>query len=64
MVIDSRHRTWLVGTSLAAVAALGLYLGLSWDEPEAFTGGSRVGLLYGLAGGALIIFAALLSAST
>ncbi len=62
MVIDARHRWWLVGTALAAGAAVALYVGLARAQPDGLPGGSRVGLLYGIAGGALIVFAWLLAA--
>ncbi len=56
MVIDSRHRTWLVSTTLLAVLAIALYVWLAWDEPDGLGGGSQVGLIYGIVGGVLILY--------
>jgi len=60
---DPIHLLRWGGTTLGlAVAAVGVRL---WFEPsggEIVSGGSRVGLAYGIAGGALIVFAWLLSA--
>src|SRR5262245_21493931 len=62
LILDSGHKRWLIATSVAAVGAVALYLCLGRDAPDGLSGGSQVGLLYGLAGGALILFAWLLTA--
>jgi hypothetical protein len=61
VVIDSRHRRWLQVTGVLALSAVALYLWLSHAAAEPLSGGSRVGLAYGIAGGLLIVFAWLLS---
>lgn len=61
MVIDSRHRRWLLFTALACVGSVALYLCLNAGAAEPLSGGSRVGLAYGIAGGVLIVYAWLLA---
>src|SRR5262249_29391917 len=46
----------------AAVISVALYIWLSHAQPDGLTGGSQVGLAYGIAGGLLILFAWLLTA--
>lgn len=62
MLIDSGHRNWFFTTLALTVGVVGLYLVLAWLSPGPLTGGTLVGLAYGLAGAALMIFAGLLSA--
>jgi hypothetical protein len=61
VVIDSRHRRWLIATAALALGAVARYWWLSHSAVEPLTGGSRVGLAYAIAGGLLIVFAWLLS---
>ena len=61
MVIDSTHRNWLrAALLLLAVASLG-YIPYALATPQGPNGGSIVGLIYGIAGFLLMIFAGLLS---
>lgn len=62
MLIDSAHSFWIRVTLVIGLAALGLYALVYWLTPGGLTGGSLVGLGYGLAGTALLIGAGLLSA--
>src|SRR5205823_14091579 len=62
LLIDSAHRRWIAVTLALAVVAVGLHGLLGLDTPGGLTGGSTVGLWYGLVGSALMIFAGLLSA--
>jgi hypothetical protein len=62
VLIDSGHRRWILATALAAVASVGLYAWLNHRSPQPLTGGTTVGLWYGVGGSALMIFAGLLSA--
>lgn len=62
MLIDSFHKRWLGATAFLTALALGLYFFLDSQSPNGLTGGSRAGLLYGIFGTALMIYAGLLSA--
>jgi hypothetical protein len=53
VLIDSRHKKWFVGTAF--------YLYGYLATPGGLTGGSVVGLWYGIAASALMVYAALLS---
>jgi hypothetical protein len=62
LLIDTTHRRWAVGTVLTAILAVALYLGLARATPGGLTGGSVVGLWYGIAGSLLMAYAGLLAA--
>jgi hypothetical protein len=62
VLIDRRQTRWAVATIAVGVAAVALYLWLQSGSPIPLTGGSTVGLWYGIAGTALMIYAGLLSA--
>jgi hypothetical protein len=62
MLIDRRHKTWIVATLLLAGVAMGMYAWLGRNVPGGLTGGSTVGLWYGILGSLLMVFAGLLSA--
>ncbi|MGE3808667.1 MAG: hypothetical protein AB7K24_28715, partial [Gemmataceae bacterium] len=62
MLINSSHKRWFLGTLLATALALGLYFYFDWQIPGGLTGGTTVGLWFGIAGTALMIYAGLLSA--
>jgi hypothetical protein len=61
LIIDSTHKTWIATTAVLAVLAVALYLGLDHWTPGGLTGGSTIGLWYGIAGSLLMVFAGLLS---
>lgn len=61
VLIDSTHKKWFVATLLLAVAATAFYVWRYFATPGGLTGGSLVGLWYGIIGTALMIYAALLS---
>jgi hypothetical protein len=61
LLLDSGHKNWFLTTIILAVAAVGVYFLIAWWTPGPLTGGSIVGLTYGVAGAALMIFAGLLS---
>lgn len=56
------HRSWCALTLFLAGLAIVLHWWLGRNTPGGLSGGTQVGLLYGLAGSALMIFAGLLSA--
>jgi hypothetical protein len=62
VLIDSSHKRWILVTGALAVTAVGLYAWLSHSTPGGLTGGSSVGLWYGILGSALMVFVGLLSA--
>jgi hypothetical protein len=62
LLIDSSHRRWIVATIAVAVSAVAVYETLRRFTPGGVSGGSIVGLWYGIAGSGLMIFAGLLSA--
>jgi len=62
VLIDSTHKKWIVFTIAASAAGVGLYMTLDRLAPDGLTGGSTVGLWYGVVGSALMIFAGLLAA--
>ena len=61
MILDSSHKPWIIATgSLAVLATLG-YVFYATQEPGGPTGGSLPGMLFGIAGTVLMLFAGLLS---
>ncbi len=63
MLIDHTHRPWIVGTLAAGVGAVTLYFVFDYFTPGGgLRGGDTVGLWYGVAGSALMVFAGLISA--
>ncbi len=62
MIIDSGHKRWAAVTTALAVVAAALYGVTVWKTPNGPSGGSWPGLLFGIAGSSLMLFAGLLSA--
>jgi hypothetical protein len=62
LLIDSTHKRWLFSTVLAGTLAVGLYGWLAHTATRGVTGGSMVGLWYGIGGSLLMVFAGLLAA--
>jgi hypothetical protein len=60
--IDRTHRSWAVGCSVALAGAGASYAVLRLFASGPWSGGSAAGLSYGVAGFAMMVFAALLSA--
>lgn len=61
MLIDRTHRGWAIGSAIAVGAAGAGYVAITAGGRE-WSGGSSVGLAYGIAGFAMMIAAGLLSA--
>jgi hypothetical protein len=61
VLIDARHRLWILITSICGALAVGFYQWQSESVPGGLTGGSAVGLWYGILGTALMVFAGALS---
>lgn len=62
MIIDERHRPWIAATLAILAASSAFYAYTVWASPSGPSGGSVPGLLFGIAGSALMVFAGLLSA--
>lgn len=62
MRIDQTHRNWFLVSVVVLAAAAVAYIPYSERSPAGPTGGSVMGLVYGSAGSAFILFAGLLSA--
>lgn len=62
MLIDAHHKKWSLITFLVGALALSVYAWFFKNTPGGLTGGSVIGLWYGVIGAALMIYAGLLSA--
>jgi hypothetical protein len=62
VLIDSTHTRWILATTLVGSTACIAYRLVNASRPEPMTGGSFLGLWYGVAGALLMIFAGLLAA--
>ncbi len=62
MLLDPLHKRWIVTTTAVAIVALGVYALFERASPGGLTGGSTVGLWYGVIGSGLMVYAGLLSA--
>jgi hypothetical protein len=62
LLIDSTHKRWLIGTVLAGALSVALYGWRARTATREVTGGSMVGLWYGIGGSLLMVFAGLLAA--
>lgn len=60
MRIDATHRPWAIATLVVTLISAGAYIPYSIASAHAPSGGSTLGLLYGITGSALMLFAALL----
>jgi len=61
VLLDRRQWPWAIVTVVIALAAVGAYVWLDRQQPGGLTGGSTVGLWYGIAGSALMVYAGLLA---
>jgi hypothetical protein len=62
MRIDSTHRSWLIATVAALIASTILFVWYVRTTPGGPRGGTAIGLAFGIAGYALMLFAGLLGA--
>lgn len=62
MKIDSTHRKWLIASLVILAGSTAIYVPYAARAPHGPSGSSRVGLGFGIAGFALMIFAGLLGA--
>src|SRR5712672_2476236 len=62
MRIDRKQRRWMIATVALAVASNFAYIAYAIRSPDGPRGGSGIGLTFGIAGYALMLFAGLLGA--
>jgi hypothetical protein len=62
VLIDHTHRKWLITTLVVLGLATAVYLPYAARSPQGPSGGSALGLTYGIVGSVLMLFAGLLSA--
>lgn len=61
MLIDRTHKPWFVGSVLVLASAAAAYFGVAKPSLHGPNGGSVLGLIFGIAGSLMMIFAALLA---
>lgn len=61
MLIDSTHKRWALTTLILGLLSLGIYIFVYRMTPGGLTGGDRIGLIYGIVGTLLMIYAGLLA---
>lgn len=62
MIINASHKKWTIATLLITIAATAYYIPYHLGALNGPTGGSGPGLVFGIAGSAMMLFAGLLSA--
>ena len=62
MRIDRTHRTWLIASLIILSVATAIYLAYATTSPSGPSGGSGIGLMFGVVGSIFMIFAGLLAA--
>jgi hypothetical protein len=62
MLLDARHKTWVLATAGLTAGASAVYIPYHLRSPNGPSGGSTIGLALGLAAFALLLFAGLLGA--
>jgi hypothetical protein len=60
--IDRTHRTWLIASLIFLSLATAIYLAYATTSPSGPSGGSGIGLMFGIVGSIFMIFAGLLAA--
>jgi len=60
--IDRTHRTWLIASLIFLSVATAIYVAYATTSPSGPSGGSGIGLMFGVVGSIFMIFAGLLAA--
>jgi hypothetical protein len=60
VLIDQTHKKWMIGSAVLLVLATAAYIPYVMASPQGATGGSVIGLTYGVVGLGLMIFVGLL----
>jgi hypothetical protein len=61
LILDKTHKPWFIISSLLLVVATAWFIFIQYSEPHGVTGGSISGLLFGIIGTLMMVFAGLLS---
>ncbi len=61
MLIDRSHLSWAFFSGISLIAGTVSYVMYAWSTPKGPSGGSGMGLLYGVIGTAMMLFAGLLA---
>ncbi len=62
MLLDRTQRNWMIAAAILLIVATAIYVPYALDSPQGPRGGSTIGLCFGIAGFALMLFAGLLGA--
>jgi len=62
MLLDRTQRNWMIAAAILMAIATAIYIPYALNSPQGPRGGSAIGLSFGIAGFALMIFAGLLGA--
>ena len=62
MLIDRSHLSWALFSGISLIAGAVSYVAYAWDNPKGPSGGSAMGLLFGVIGTLMMLFASLLAA--
>ncbi|MGH9731719.1 MAG: hypothetical protein ACRD4A_08460 [Candidatus Acidiferrales bacterium] len=62
VLLDRTQRNWMIAAAILLVIATAIYILYALNSPQGPRGGSAIGLAFGIAGFALMIFAGLLGA--
>ena len=62
MLIDRSHLSWALFSGISLIAGTVSYVAYAWNSPKGPSGGSAMGLLFGVIGTFMMLFAGLLAA--
>lgn len=62
MLLDRSHLSWALFSGISLIAGTVSYVAYAWDNPKGPSGGSAMGLLFGVVGTMMMLFAGLLAA--
>ena len=62
MLIDRSHLSWALFSGISLTAGAVSYVAYAWNSPKGPSGGSAMGLFFGVIGTLMLLFAALLAA--
>lgn len=62
MLIDRSHLSWALFSGISLIAGTVSYVAYAWNSPNGPSGGSAAGLLFGVIGTLMMLFAGLLAA--
>ncbi len=62
MLIDRSHLSWALFSGISLIAGTASYIAYVWNTPNGPSGGSAMGMLFGIIGTLMMLFAGLLAA--